>query len=38
METCVDIAPPDLKSDLGPKAGFINLVAKFTAALKNDTA
>ena len=36
-ETCVDIAPPDLKSDLGLKSGFMNLVVKFMAALKNDT-
>lgn len=37
METCVDIAPPDLKADLGPKSEFIKLVVKFMAALKNDT-
>lgn len=37
METCVDIAPPDLQSEFGLKSGFINLAVKFMAALKNDT-
>lgn len=36
METCVDITPSDLKSDLGLKSGFINLVVQFMAALKNN--
>lgn len=36
-KTYVHIAPPDLQSDLGTKSGFINLVVKFKAALKNDS-
>lgn len=37
METCVDIEPPDPKSELGPMSGFINLEVKFMTALKYDT-
>lgn len=36
IEIYGDIAPPSLQSDLGTKSGFINLVAKFMRALKND--
>lgn len=37
MKTYAAIAPPDLQLDMGTKSGFINLVVKFMAALKNDS-
>lgn len=36
IEICVDIEPHSLQSDLGKKSGFIKLVEKFMAALKNN--
>lgn len=37
MKTYVDTAPSDLQLDLGTKSGFMDLVGKFMAALKNDS-